>query len=180
MQITCLLNNIPPISVNKKQLHAITESENCKSLGTYIWNFNYSIPDYIVPSTYSYTQSLQTLWVYFLSLYWTLSLWSHPPGIVCPKLTNPENGRVIQLLDGNVPGTVANYSCDAGYNILGNVARECVSMGLVAVWTGEAPTCQRKWKNVLCTYNTHTFGMEVRPVRENTNNFCHYWKMERL
>ena len=29
MQITCLLNNIPPISVNKKQLHAITESENC-------------------------------------------------------------------------------------------------------------------------------------------------------
>jgi len=63
---------------------------------------------------------------------------------VCPKLTNPENGQVVQLLDGNVPGTVANYSCDAGYTVFGNMNRECVSMGLEAVWTGEAPTCQRK------------------------------------
>jgi len=64
--------------------------------------------------------------------------------VVCPNLTNPENGQVVQLLDGNVPGTVANYSCDAGYNILGNVTRDCVGMGLEAMWTGEAPICRGK------------------------------------
>ena len=74
---------------------------------------------------------------------------SHPPGVVCPNLTNPENGQVVQLLGGNVPGTVANYSCDAGYRVSGNVSRECVSTSLEAVWMGEAPTCQCKIKNVL-------------------------------
>ena len=74
---------------------------------------------------------------------------------MCPNLTIPENGQVVQLLDGNVPGTFANYSCDAGYRVSGNVSRECVSTGLEAVWTGEAPTCQRKilTKNV----NTGTY-----------------------
>ena len=68
-----------------------------------------------------------------------------PPGIVCPSLANPDNGRVVFLvLDGNVPGTVANYSCNAGYKLLGNVRRECVRIGLGAEWTGEAPSCQRK------------------------------------
>ena len=68
-----------------------------------------------------------------------------PQGIVCPTLTNPENGQVTHLvLDGNVPGTVANYSCNAGYMLVGNVSRECVSTGQEVVWTGEAPTCQQR------------------------------------
>jgi len=75
-----------------------------------------------------------------------------PPGIVCPNLINPENGQVVQLLNGNVPGTVANYSCNAGYALLGNVIRECVSMGMEVVWTGEAPTCQRHGEQLVCTY----------------------------
>ena len=76
----------------------------------------------------------------------------HPPGIVCPNLTIPENGQVVQPPDGNFPGTVANYSCDAGYRVSGNVNRECVSTGQEAVWTGEAPTCQRK----ILTKNVNT------------------------
>ena len=68
----------------------------------------------------------------------------NPPGIVCPNLTNPENGQVVQaLLDGNVPGAVANYSCNAGYVLFGNASRECVSTGQEVVWTGEAPTCRK-------------------------------------
>ena len=51
---------------------------------------------------------------------------------------------MVQALDGNVPGTVANYSCNADYALFGNVSRECVSTGQEVVWTGEAPTCQRK------------------------------------
>ena len=67
-----------------------------------------------------------------------------PPGIMCANLTNPENGQVLQLLNGNVLGTVANYSCNAGYALLENVSRECVNTNMEAVWTGEAPTCQRE------------------------------------
>ena len=71
-------------------------------------------------------------------------LCSPHPGIVCPNLTNPENGQVVQALDGNVPpGTVANYSCDADYVLFGNVSRECVRRGQEVVWTGEAPTCRK-------------------------------------
>ena len=65
-------------------------------------------------------------------------------GVVCPNLTNPENGQVVQALDGNIPGTVANYSCNAGYTLFGNVSRECISTGVQVLWTGEAPTCQQR------------------------------------
>ena len=67
-----------------------------------------------------------------------------PPGVVCPNLTNPENGQVVQVLDGNIPGTVANYSCNNGYILFGNVSRECISTGVQVLWTGEAPTCQQR------------------------------------
>ena len=56
---------------------------------------------------------------------------------------------MIQLFNGNVPGTVANYSCNAGYALIGNVSRECVNMGVEAVWTGETPTCR---KQLVCMY----------------------------
>ena len=67
----------------------------------------------------------------------------NPLGAVCPNVTNPENGQVVQVLDGNIPGTLANYSCNAGYTLFGNVSRECISTGVQVLWTGEAPTCQQ-------------------------------------
>jgi len=67
---------------------------------------------------------------------------------VCPNLLNPENGQVIQLVDGNVPGTVANYSCDEGYTLQGNMSRECVLNGQNEFWTGLPPTCERKERMV--------------------------------
>ena len=66
-------------------------------------------------------------------------------GVVCPNLPNPENGQVAQIINGNVPGTVANYSCESGYTLVGNMSRVCVRVNREEeVWTGEAPTCQRK------------------------------------
>ena len=92
--------------------------------------------------------------------------YSAPTEIVCPTLTNPENGQVVYLVhDGNVPRTVANYSCDAGYRLVGNVRRECIRIGLGEEWTGEAPTCQRKcmWSasngNAWCMQQTKQFGL---------------------
>ena len=55
-----------------------------------------------------------------------------------------------QILDGNVPGTVANYFCDEGYSLRGDMSRECVLVGQEEVWTGIPPTCERKgriWSN---------------------------------
>ena len=75
------------------------------------------------------------------------------PVIVCPSLPNPDDGQVVQALDGNVPGTVANYSCNAGYTLLQSASRECVRTGLEVVWTGEAPTCQRK--PVYCMWSAY-------------------------
>ena len=78
--------------------------------------------------------------------YWVVHLIQHlshtlRAGIVCPNLPNPGNGRVVQASGGNVPGTVATYSCYAGYRLLGNADRPCGSTG---VWTGEVPTCWSK------------------------------------
>ena len=75
-----------------------------------------------------------------------------PQGNVCPNLINLESGQVAQLLNDNVPGTVANYSCNAGYALIGNVSRKCVCTGMEVVWTGEAPTCQRHGEQLVCKY----------------------------
>ena len=44
-------------------------------------------------------------------------------------------------------GTVANYSCDDGYVLVGNETRTCVDNGdnnTVGVFSGQDPTCVRK------------------------------------
>ena len=40
---------------------------------------------------------------------------------MCLNLTNPENGQVVEAVDGNVTGTVANFSCDADYILVGSL-----------------------------------------------------------
>ena len=59
--------------------------------------------------------------------------------ILCPKLYDPENGSVK---DGdNRPGTKAVYSCDDGFELVGDRKRLCQYDG---TWDGEVPTCERK------------------------------------
>jgi len=65
---------------------------------------------------------------------------------VCSALTAPTNGGISY--DSAVPytgGTVAQYSCDAGYFLVGVSMRSCGGNGLntVGVWDGSAPTCSR-------------------------------------
>lgn len=58
-------------------------------------------------------------------------------GTSCSSLSNPVNGAV------NVPsreiGSVATYSCDTGFNLVGAETRVCRAGGS---WSGVAPTCQ--------------------------------------
>ena len=56
--------------------------------------------------------------------------------IDCGGLTNPINGRV--MIDGIVFNSVATYTCNKGYTLIGDVTRLCLGTGL---WSGNEPTC---------------------------------------
>lgn len=56
--------------------------------------------------------------------------------ILCPALTDPANGTVDAM--SRTPGTVAGYSCSAGYQLTGGSAVTCQANG---TWMGTPPTC---------------------------------------
>ena len=56
----------------------------------------------------------------------------------CGALSNPANGSVLYT-GGTTYGQTATYSCNTGYNLVGDGIRACQSTG---VWSGSAPTCQ--------------------------------------
>ena len=56
----------------------------------------------------------------------------------CGTLNNPANGQVSHTA-GTTFTQTATYSCDTGYNLVGDSNRICQATG---VWSGRAPTCQ--------------------------------------
>jgi len=54
----------------------------------------------------------------------------------CGTLTNPANSQV-SYNGGTTFGQTATYSCNAGYNLVGNSTHTCEG-----VWSGSEPTCQ--------------------------------------
>ena len=56
----------------------------------------------------------------------------------CGNLTDPVNGSVNHTT-GTSLGQTATYSCDPGYNLVGDSPRTCQATGN---WSGSAPTCQ--------------------------------------
>ena len=57
----------------------------------------------------------------------------------CGPLSGPANGQVTHTA-GTTFGQTATYSCNTGYNLLGDSIRTCQAAG---VWSGHAPTCHR-------------------------------------
>ena len=57
----------------------------------------------------------------------------------CPELFNITNGVVSVL--SRVPGAVATYTCNFGFELRGDGQRECLEN---ETWTGEEPTCFRE------------------------------------
>ena len=51
-------------------------------------------------------------------------------------LTDPDNGAVS--LSGTTYNSVATYSCDSDYVLMGDNTRRCLDTGL---WSGSTPTC---------------------------------------
>ena len=58
--------------------------------------------------------------------------------VECGTLTSPLNGHVNHNT-GTTFGQTATYSCNTGYNLVGDSTRTCQA---TAVWSGSAPTCQ--------------------------------------
>ena len=56
----------------------------------------------------------------------------------CGTLTDPADGSVNHTT-GTTFGQNAPYSCDTGYNLVGNSTRTCQATGN---WSESAPTCQ--------------------------------------
>ena len=68
----------------------------------------------------------------------------------CGNLTDPANGQV-DLTSGTTFGQTATYSCNTGYNLVGDSTHTCQATGN---WSGSAPTCQGMLLKVLfiCVY----------------------------
>ncbi|XP_064386669.1 sushi, von Willebrand factor type A, EGF and pentraxin domain-containing protein 1-like [Halichondria panicea] len=84
--------------------------------------------------------------------------WSRPPEcrgtvhlLVCPDLMDLVNGSIaydMETIDDRPVDTVATYTCDIGYTLIGNSTRTCGSDG---VWSGSDPACEGWWKTfTLC------------------------------
>lgn len=62
-----------------------------------------------------------------------------PVAIDCGLLSDPEYGKVD--VTGTTARSVATYSCNKGFKIVGPATRVCLITG---EWSRTAPTCQRK------------------------------------
>ena len=67
----------------------------------------------------------------------------------CDILTAPANGQVHHTA-GTRLGQTATYSCNTGYNLVGNSTRTCQARG---VWSGRAPTCQGMLLHSVCLWS---------------------------
>ena len=56
----------------------------------------------------------------------------------CSNLANPTNGQFSHT-GGATFGQTATYSCNTGYNLVGDSTRTCQATG---VWSGSASICQ--------------------------------------
>ena len=65
-------------------------------------------------------------------------MFSHLTVMDCGSLTDPANGQVSHTA-GTTYQLTATYSCDTGYNLVGDSTRTCQATG---VWSGRESICQ--------------------------------------
>ena len=61
----------------------------------------------------------------------------HSTAVECGTLNDTTNGRVSHP-NGTTFEQTATYSCDTGYNLMGNSTRTCQATGN---WSGNEPAC---------------------------------------
>ena len=65
---------------------------------------------------------------------------------LCHILPAPANGFVV--LNDSIEGSTANYSCNSGYQLVGDAIRTCRD----GQWTGTAPECKRMCLTCILNY----------------------------
>ena len=76
--------------------------------------------------------------------------------VECKELHHPLNGRV-EFPVPIVYQSEAVYTCDMGYNLVGNSSRYCLDDG---VWGGTEPSCVGIHAIIIrCIYPVHTYIM---------------------
>ena len=93
----------------------------------------------------------------------------------CGALTNPANGQVSHAA-GTTFGHTATYSCNIGYNLLGDSTRTCQA---TEVWSGSAPTCYRmlllqiEHHKIVKFKRTHLLILNIHSDREGQTTESH-------
>ena len=72
----------------------------------------------------------------------------------CGNLTDPSNGQVT-LTAGTTFQQTATYSCNTGYNLVGNSTHTCQATGN---WSGSAPTCQGMLLHSVYLWSFHKYS----------------------
>ena len=77
--------------------------------------------------------------------------YSLPVAILCPALEPPMNGRISYSSENLTLDTIATYTCDSGYILIGERTRICLAISIfekrdtTGSWSGEGPYyCARK------------------------------------
>ena len=83
-----------------------------------------------------------------MSLYSSLS---ELIAVDCGDLTPPSNGSVAFTFTTFGNESIANYSCDTGYILYGDMNRTCQSNG---TWSGSAPTCEGRFLDIMSLYSS--------------------------
>lgn len=80
----------------------------------------------------------------------------------CGALTAPGNGNV-DTTAGTTFGLTATFTCDAGYDLIGDATRECQADG---TWSNADPTCQAKGKCQMA-FKVYLIGCLVLKMKFN-------------
>ena len=94
----------------------------------------------------------------------------------CGALPNPANGQVNDT-NGTTFGQTATYSCNTGYSLVGNSTQMCQADGL---WTGSAPSCERRLLLSSINYQVYTYMMYPFFQQLWTVVFCVIQRMAKL
>lgn len=80
------------------------------------------------------------------------------PEVLCPALVPPTNGRVTAT-DGRNAGSVATFTCDAGYDLTSVATLTCSASG---EWSAPFPACVNICETALLTCNQDVLDAEAR------------------
>ena len=82
---------------------------------------------------------------------------------MCERLLDIANGRVV--LSGLTVGSLASYTCNTGFNLVGNSARTCQSNGL---WSGVEPFCTRESLYSYSSEVAHNHTVNIQSTHSDT------------